>query len=111
MVKFSGSGAWIPLPGWQVITKAEDPVVIIGKSDTLPTPLPGKVEPVLVVIDRSQRQWEADRYFLVEQDNKLELQWFEEDPNLSLLGQLILIMRPKKVLDESQIGNLMQFED
>jgi hypothetical protein len=48
---------------------------------------------------------------LVEQDNKLELQWFEEDPNLSLLGQLILIMRPKKVLDESQIGNLMQFED
>jgi hypothetical protein len=111
MVKFSGSGAWIPLPGWQVITNAEDPVVIIGKSDTLPNPLPGKIEPVLVVIDRSQRSWETDRYFLVEQDNKLELQWFEEDPEVSLFGQLILIMRPKKVLDESQIGNLMQFED
>ncbi|WP_413160910.1 RuBisCO accumulation factor 1 [Capilliphycus salinus ALCB114379] len=111
MVKFSGQGAWIPLPGWQVITNAEDPVVIIGKSDSLPNPLPGKVEPVLVVIDRSQRNWEADRYFLVERDNQLELQWFEEDTEVPLLGQLILIMRPKKVLDESQIWNLMQFED
>ncbi|MDY7022479.1 MAG: RuBisCO accumulation factor 1 [Cyanobacteriota bacterium] len=111
MVKFSGSGAWIPLPGWQVIIQAEDPIVILGKSDTLPNPLPGKVEPVLIVIDRSQRQWEGDRYFLVEQNNQLELQWFEDDPNVSLLGQLILIMRPKKVLDESQISNIMQFDD
>ena len=31
MVTFSGTGAWIPVPGWQVIFKAEDPVAPAGK--------------------------------------------------------------------------------
>jgi hypothetical protein len=111
LVKFSGQGAWVALPGWQVILKAEDPIVILGDSDRLPTPLPGKIEKILIVIDRAARQWNGDSYFLVEQDNQLILQWFETAPDTALLGQLILMMRPKKVLDENQIHDLWQIEE
>jgi hypothetical protein len=111
LVKFSGQGAWVALPGWQVILKAEDPVVILTHSDQLPTPLAGKTEAILMVIDRAQRQWNGDSYFLVEQDNQLTLQWFETEPSTAILGQVILIMRPKKTLDENQMHDLWQIEE
>ena len=38
LVKFSGEGAWVPVPGWQVILNAEDPVVLISDSDRLASP-------------------------------------------------------------------------
>lgn len=111
MVKFSGTGAWVPVPGWQVILRAEDPVVLLAASDTLPTPLPGKVEEVLLVIDRSMRDWQDDRFFIVEQNNQLQIQWFEQRPDLPILGQLLLIMRPKKVLDENYTQELWQIDE
>jgi hypothetical protein len=100
MVKFSGSGAWVPLPGWQVVLSAEDPVGILAKTDQLPTPMPGPVEPILFLIDRAQRQWNADSYFVVENEGQLQLQWFDAEPQIPLLGRLVLLVRPKKVLDE-----------
>jgi hypothetical protein len=111
MVKFSGASAWVPVPGWQVILTAEDPVVLLASSDQLPTPLPGKVEEVLLVIDRSMRDWQDDRYFVVEQNNQLQIQWFEQRPELPILGQLVLIMRPKKVLDENYTRELWQIDE
>ncbi|MGB3535240.1 MAG: RuBisCO accumulation factor 1 [Microcoleaceae cyanobacterium] len=110
LVKFSGQGAWVAVPGWQVIVKAEDPVVIFSHSDQLPAPLPGKIEEILIVIDRAQRQWNVDSYFLVEQENQLKLQWFDTAPSQALLGQVILIMRPKKILDENHMHDLWQIE-
>lgn len=111
LVKFSGQGAWVALPGWQVILKAEDPVVILTHSDRLPAPLPGKTEQILIVIDRAQRQWNVDSYFLVEIDNQLKLQWFETAPDTALLGQVVLMMRPKKILDENHMRDLWQIEE
>lgn len=110
MVKFSGQGAWVPLPGWQVIRNAEDPVVILYPSDRLPTPLTGPGEEVVVVIDRAARIWQPDSYFLVEIEDQLELQWFEEEPELGLLGRLILILRPKRIVDENQMSDIWQIE-
>lgn len=111
MVSFSGVGAWVPVPGWQVILTAEDPIVLISDSATLPTPLPGKQEEVLVVVDRAQRQWVNDRYFLVEADSHLQVQWFESTPDTPILGQVLLIMRPKKVLDENYTTELWQIDE
>lgn len=111
MVKFSGAGAWVPVPGWQVILTAEDPIVLISDSDALPTPLPGKQEEVLVVVDRAQRQWTNDRYFLVEQAEQLQIQWFESEPGSPILGQVLLIMRPKKILDENYTTELWQVDE
>ena len=111
MVQFSGTGAWVPIPGWQVIRTAEDPVVFLADSDTLPTPLPGQKEEVLVVVDRAQRQWQDDRYFIVAQADQLQIQWFEAAPEVPLLGQVVLIMRPKKVLDEDYTKELWQIDE
>jgi len=111
MVQFAGAAAWVPIPGWQVVRLAEDPVVLLSSSDALPTPLPGQVEDVLVIVDRAQREWDAGSYFLVEQDDVLQLQWFEETPTPQLLGRVILVMRPKKVLDEGYTKDPWQMDE
>ncbi len=66
---------------------------------------------MLILIDRAQREWDIDSYFLVEKSENLELQWFDETPDIHLLGKLILIMRPKKVLDEDQIHDVWQIDE
>lgn len=111
LVHFTGTGAWVPVPGWQVIRHAEDPVVVLSDSDRLPTPLPGKPEEVLVVVDRAQRQWEENSYFLVEQSDQLQLQWLEEEATSPLLGRVILVMMPKKVLDEDYTKDPWQMDE
>ncbi|MBC7973203.1 MAG: hypothetical protein H7Z11_24275 [Verrucomicrobia bacterium] len=101
VVKFEGAGAWVPIPGWQVILVANDPIVLLCNShEDLPTPLPGKQQEVLVVVDRAQREWRNDRYFIIEQADQLQIQWFDASPDQPLLGEVILIMRPKKIIDE-----------
>lgn len=111
MVKFTGSGAWLALPGWQVVRNSEDPVVILCQSDQLPSALPGQVEEVVAVIDRAARTWQADSYFLVEVEGQLELQWFEEKPEVPLLGRVVLILRPKRIVDENQMRDIWQVEE
>ncbi|MCL2923283.1 MAG: hypothetical protein MGF17_01265 [Trichodesmium sp. MAG_R04] len=112
MVKFSGgAGAWVAIPGWRVVMQAEDPVVIIENSDRLPTPIPAATEEVLLIIDRNQRQWHEDGYFIVDQGGKIVMQWFDEEPNILLLGRALLVLRPKKILDQELIKDLWQIEE
>ena len=115
LVKFTGTGAWVPMPGWQVIQAAEDPVVLLCDSDRLPTPLPGNPEEVLIVVDRAQRKWDAessiDSYFIVEQAEQLQLQWFETSPESPLLGRVVLIMRPQKILDQEYSKDPWQIDE
>lgn len=111
MVQFSGQGAWVPVPGWQVVLRAEDPVVLLSPSDQLPVKLPGTPEEVLVVVDRAERQWDDSSYFVLEQAGQLQLQWFEAAPEVPLLGRVILVMRPKKILDEAVNQELWQIDE
>lgn len=111
LVRFSGEGAWVPIPGWQVVSDAEDPVALFGESDHLPTPLPGKSEEVLIVIDRAQRQWDTNSYFMADSAGQLEIQWFAEAPDLSLLGRVLLVLRPKKIFDEEVTKDLWQIDE
>jgi hypothetical protein len=111
VVQFSGNGAWVPIPGWQVILNAEDPVAMLCNSQALPTPLPGNPEKVLLVIDRAQRQWDADSYFVCEGAEHLELRWFEQVPEHPLLGRVILVLRPKKILDERVTRDVWQIDE
>ncbi|NER85234.1 MAG: hypothetical protein F6K42_38180, partial [Leptolyngbya sp. SIO1D8] len=112
IVKFQGHGAWAPIPGWQVILQAEDPLGILAKVYQLPNVQnPESTEPVLLIIDRSQREWDADSYFVADQEGSLTLQWLVEAPALKLLGRLLVVMRPKRILDESYTRELWQFEE
>lgn len=111
MVQFAGAGAWVAVPGWQVVRLAEDPIALLSTSDSLPTPLPGPPEPVLVIIDRAARTWDEHSYFLTAHDGQLQLQWFADTPETSLLGRLILVMKPKKVLDEDYTKDPWQMDE
>jgi hypothetical protein len=57
---------------------------------------------VLIVVDRAQRQWDANSYFVVELGGQLQFQWFEEAPDLPLLGSIIVVLRPKESLMKRQ---------
>ena len=111
LVQFSGTGAWMPVPGWQVVRNADDPVAMLCDSDRLPEPLPGTPEEVVVVVDRSQREWEENSYFVVAEEEQLQLRWFEEAPEMTLLGRVVLVMRPKKVLDEDYTKELWTLDE
>jgi hypothetical protein len=112
VVKSQGPAAWVPIPGWQVVLQAEDPVGILAKPHQLPNVQnPDNPETVLLAIDRAQRDWDADSYFLVEQDDTVAVEWFPEPPEAKLLGRLLVVMRPKRILDENYTRELMQFEE
>ncbi|MDJ0570428.1 MAG: hypothetical protein QNJ53_15490 [Pleurocapsa sp. MO_192.B19] len=105
------SGTYIPVPGWQTLLKATDPVAYLCNSDLLPKFLGGKVEEVLVILDRAIKNWDINSYFIVEIEGKLELRWFETEPNVKIIGQLVLVLRPKKILDEGNITEPWQMDD
>ncbi|WAL60626.1 RuBisCO accumulation factor 1 [Thermocoleostomius sinensis] len=111
IVQFSGVGAWTALPSWQVVRNAEDPVMVMTDSNQLAPDASEATEEVLVMIDRAQRQWNDESYFAVDQSGQLEIRWFEEAPDLPLLGQVVLVLRPKKVLDEDFNKELWQVEE
>ncbi|MEL6382056.1 MAG: RuBisCO accumulation factor 1 [Cyanobacteria bacterium J06626_18] len=112
IVRFQGAGAWAPIPGWQVILQSEDPVAILAQVHQLPNVHnPNSTEPVLLIVDRAQRDWDADSYFLVNQEGTVALDWFVEAPTLKLLGRLLVVMRPKRILDENYTRELWQFEE
>jgi hypothetical protein len=94
---------WIALPGWGVLLSSTDPVALLSQSDQLPTRSERQPEEVLIVIERQFGGWDADHYFLVEQGGQLEWAWFATPPEVPLLGQLLLVLRPKKILDENAL--------
>jgi hypothetical protein len=110
IVKFAGTGAWAALPGWQVILAAEDPVLILAESDQLPGDVTEQ-EDVLLLVDRAERNWQADSYFIFDQSGQLKLDWFEDAPDIQLLGKVVLVLRPKKVLDEDFNKELWQLDE
>lgn len=112
IVKFQGMAAWAPIPGWQVILQAEDPVAILATVSQLPNVQnPQSQERVMLVVDRAQRHWEEDGYFIADEAGLITLQWFATQPDTQLLGRLIVVMRPKRILDENYTRELFQFEE
>lgn len=107
----ANGGAYIPIPGWQAILKAKDPVAYLCPSNILPKYLGGNIEQVLVILDRAMQDWDANSYFVVEIEEKLELRWFETEPESPIVGQLVMILRPKKILDEGNITEPWQMDD
>jgi hypothetical protein len=111
IVQFSGTGAWVAIPGWSVVLNADDPVAIAWQSDQLPQPLPGKPEEVLVIVDRSKRDWQPDQYFLVSEGDRVVLQWLETEPSQPIFGQVLLVVRPKRMLDEDYAKDPWQIDE
>jgi Rubisco Assembly chaperone C-terminal domain/Rubisco accumulation factor 1 alpha helical domain/Rubisco accumulation factor 1 helix turn helix domain len=111
VVRVSGRESLVPIPGWQVVVNAQDPVAILTAADRLPESALARSEQVVVVIDRQATQWSANAYFLVDRDGELDIQWFPEQPDFPVLGQVILILRPKKVFDENANRELWHIDE
>ncbi|KYC41147.1 hypothetical protein WA1_22940 [Scytonema hofmannii PCC 7110] len=111
IVKFAGEQAWVPLPGWQVLLSAEDPVVILCESGKFPNQIQNPTEPVLVVVDRAQREWDSNSYFVVDNSGELDFQWFETSPEVPLLGKVIVIVKPRRILDENVTKDSWQIDE
>jgi hypothetical protein len=107
----SCGGQVVPLPGWQAILKAIDPVAILMADDRLPQPSGDGSEAVLAIVDRGVREWDENAYFLVDGGKEVSIQWFESAPVIDLLGQVILILRPKRILDENNLLEPWQMDD
>jgi hypothetical protein len=105
------AGVYVPIPGWQVMLKAKDPIGYLCPSNLLPKYLGGNVEEVLVILDRANQIWDINSYFVVEIAGKLELRWFETPPVDPIAGQLVMILRPKKILDENNLTEPWQMDD
>jgi hypothetical protein len=109
-VQVTGAANLVMLPGWQVILKAQQPVAIFAHSDDLPK-LTGQSETVLLVVDLEIKEWNDKSYFLVEDQDKLTIHWFEKEPLTNIFGQLLLVLRPKKILDENNLLEPWQMDD
>ncbi|MDB9313385.1 hypothetical protein PN462_09775 [Spirulina sp. CS-785/01] len=111
IVQFDTATQCLPIPGWSMVLKAADPVAILCDTDELPNTSGGQKESVVVVVDRQQREWNGQSYFLVAQQDRVEVQWFPESPQFPILGQVIVVLRPKKILDEGNITEPWQMDD
>ncbi|MBW4617912.1 MAG: hypothetical protein KME17_00820 [Cyanosarcina radialis HA8281-LM2] len=112
LVKSGGNGTWVSLPGWRVLLQAQDPVGIICKSSQIAhQPSSTEAEEVLAVIDRGDSQWDANGYFAIEEAGSLQIQWFPDSTDVPLLGRLILVVRPRKIIDESVAKDIWQIEE
>ncbi|MBU6228243.1 MAG: hypothetical protein KGQ93_00940 [Cyanobacteria bacterium REEB459] len=112
LVSFSGVGAWLAVPGWQVIFRAEDPVGLLTQAHQLPNyPTDGPDETVLVIVDRAERQWNPESYFLVANGEHLSLSWSATPPSAAILAEVVLILRPKQILDEDYNRELWQLDE
>jgi Rubisco accumulation factor 1 alpha helical domain/Rubisco Assembly chaperone C-terminal domain/Rubisco accumulation factor 1 helix turn helix domain len=111
VVSVNLSGSFVSLPGWPVIIKASDPVALLFNFQELPQKSSSKSEIVLVVVDRSSVDWEDKSYFLSEVDGNMQIAWYAESPPNSILGKLLLVLRPKNILDEDNITQPWQMDD
>jgi hypothetical protein len=113
IMSFPAATAAVPIPGWRVIQRAVDPVVVLTKNEDLPTPLDGdEAGLVLVIVDRAVRSWNADSYFVVAGEAEtLSLKWLSEASDAELLGKVILVLRPKKVLEEGHTQDLYTWDE
>lgn len=107
----SSETAWVALPGWQIICAASDPIAIPCEREELPKAENLGNELFLVIVDRADTQWYLYSYFLVEGEKGLAIRWFEQPPDQALLGKVILILRPKRIVDEGAIAQSWQVEE
>ena len=85
---------------------------LLSPSNQLPNmPADAPNELVLVVVARADRDWNDENYFLTVENGQLGLLWSETAPESALLGRVIWVLRPKRILDEDYNRELSQLEE
>jgi Rubisco Assembly chaperone C-terminal domain/Rubisco accumulation factor 1 alpha helical domain/Rubisco accumulation factor 1 helix turn helix domain len=105
------TGGWVSLPGWSVISKAEEPIAIIAEKDHLPFKISEKSTEIILVLDRSVTEWDEFNYFAFDRDGQLAIEWFDTAPTVPILGKLLLIIHPKRPIDPGNPKEIWEMED
>lgn len=111
VVEVKNNLSLVTIPSWQVILKAQKPAVIFCQGKDLPKETPNPWEELLIVVDLAVTQWNINSYFLTEEGGNLLFKWFNSAPQQPILGQLLVILRPKKILDEGNLTQPWQMDD
>ena len=114
----------VVLPGWQVSLALQDPVAVLCARDRLPNPetthreeteIVDREETVLVVIERAEREWNAESYFAIAEAGSLAFAWFgsatDLPPEVTFVGRVVMVLRPRKIFDEEAIGEIWQIDE
>ncbi len=101
---------WVGLPGWQTVSAVINPVVIFTLNKQL-IPDAETEEELLLLIDRAVTDWDEYKYFAVDRNGQVAVEWFSAAPTETILGQLVLILRPKRMLVTGDQHDLWQIEE
>ncbi len=101
---------WVGLPGWQTVSMAVSPVVIFTVNKEL-IPDAETEEEILLLIDRAVTDWDENKYFAIDQGGQVAVDWFSTAPSEPILGQVVLVLRPKRMLAVSNQDALWQNEE
>jgi hypothetical protein len=101
---------WVGVPGWQAVRGADDPVVIFAANKDL-LPDADVDEELLVLVDRSAKDWDEYKYFALDRAGKVAIEWCPEAPPETILGQVLLVLRPKRMLTSGNPNDLWQIEE
>jgi hypothetical protein len=110
-IQTNWQGGWVTLPGWEVLMKAEDPIAVLAHTDNLPIKLQGNAEEAILVFDRAETTWSDLNYFALDRDGKVEIEWSDTQPSATILGKLLLILRPKRLSDDSKSKDIWYIEE
>jgi Rubisco Assembly chaperone C-terminal domain/Rubisco accumulation factor 1 alpha helical domain/Rubisco accumulation factor 1 helix turn helix domain len=111
LVQSPWAGGWVSLPGWQILMKAEHPIAVLAQTDDLPLKLQGNSEEAILILDRAETTWDDLNYFALDRDGQVTIEWSETLPELPILGKLLLILRPKRLGDESKSKDIWYMEE
>ncbi|BFM38290.1 RuBisCO accumulation factor 1 [Synechocystis sp. LKSZ1] len=111
VVTYEGTGALAPIPGWQAVLTATDPVVIFCQSGEVAESLSHQSELVLVVVDRAKTDWNDSSYFVIDGDGQVAIRWAATPLAETILGQVIVVLRPKRIFDENNLREPWQMDD
>jgi hypothetical protein len=101
---------WVGLPGWQAVRGAADPVVLlVANQDLLPDTEAS--EELLVLIDRAAQDWDEFKYYAIDRAGQVAIQWQPQPPTETILGQVVLVLRPKRMLTSGNPNDLWQMEE
>jgi Rubisco Assembly chaperone C-terminal domain/Rubisco accumulation factor 1 alpha helical domain/Rubisco accumulation factor 1 helix turn helix domain len=101
---------WVGLPGWQAVVGTRDPVVVFAVNQDL-VPDADQAEELLILIDRSSREWDEYKYFALDRAGQIVIEWCATTPPEPILGQVVLVLRPKRMLATGDPHDLWQIEE
>jgi hypothetical protein len=64
-----------------------------------------------VLIDRAATDWDEFKYYAIDRSGQVAIQWQPQAPTETILGQVVLVLRPKRMLTSGNPNDLWQMEE